>query len=164
MTNTDPMCLQNADAAAQLDSRAAATIEICRGVQRLLFAHGLASVTELMLPDGKRADVAALGKSGELWIIEVKSCLADLKADSKWQDYADYCDRLWMAVDRRFPIEVIPDTAGLIIADRYGADIMRQADKHAMPAPRRRSMTLQFARTAAARLQTLRDPQSEWSL
>jgi len=58
-----------------------AAFAICRGVARLLRAHGLAAISELALANGRRADVAAIADSGEIWIVEIKSCLEDFRAD-----------------------------------------------------------------------------------
>jgi hypothetical protein len=38
--------------------------DICRGVGRLLHSHGIASVTEFSLANGRRADVAGVSASG----------------------------------------------------------------------------------------------------
>lgn len=137
-------------------SPAAAAIQ--RGVQRLLRDHGFASVCELPLRSGRRADVVALGPKSELWIIEIKSSLADFRSDFKWPEYRDYSDRLYFAVDGDFPVDVLPEDAGLIVADRYGGAIIRPAPDHRLPVARRKTMILAFAQTAAERLQRLRDP------
>ncbi|MDX2287755.1 MAG: MmcB family DNA repair protein [Hyphomicrobiaceae bacterium] len=137
-------------------SPAAAAIQ--RGAIRVLNAHGFAAVTELVLTDGRRADVMGLADSGEIWIVEVKSCLADFRADTKWPDYLEACDRLWFAVDADFPIEVLPQAAGVILCDRFGGEIMREAPTARLPAARRRSIIVRFARTAANRLVNAADP------
>jgi hypothetical protein len=66
-------------------------IRVWRGAARLLRARGFACVGELTLASGRRADLAALGPGGEIWIVEVKSSLADLRADDKWPDYRAHC-------------------------------------------------------------------------
>ena len=43
-----------------------AAFAICRGVARLLRAHGLAAISELALANGRRADVVAIADSGEI--------------------------------------------------------------------------------------------------
>lgn len=132
--------------------------DICRGVGRLLSGLGLASVAELALPNGRRADVVALGAGGEVWIIEIKSSVEDLRSDRKWPEYRDYCDRLYFAVALAFKVELLPADTGIILADRYGGEIARPAPETRMQPARRRTMLLRFARTAAARLQALSDP------
>lgn len=132
--------------------------EICRGVVRLLASHGLAALSELPLPNGRRADVVAMAPDGAIWIVEIKSCLEDFRSDHKWPEYRDFADRLFFAVLPKFPIDVLPSEAGLIVADRYGGEILRSAPEHRLPAPRRKAMTLRVARTSAARLSLVLDP------
>jgi hypothetical protein len=138
--------------------QSAVAFEICRGVVRLLAAHGLAGVAELPLPNGRRADVVALSDKGEIWIIEIKSSIEDFRADQKWPDYRDFSDRLFFAVRPGFPVEVLPEDTGLILADRYGGEIVRPAPEMRLAGARRKSMTLRFARAAAARLCVAIDP------
>ncbi len=135
-----------------------AALEIARGVGRLLASLGHASISELSLPNGRRADIVALSEKGDLWIVEIKSCVEDFRADLKWHEYWDYCDRLYFAVSPTFPQELIPPETGLIIADRYGGEILRPVTETRLPAHRRRAMALRFGRAAAARLQSLIDP------
>jgi hypothetical protein len=136
-----------------------AAAEIARGVGRLLWSLGLASVTELTLANGRRADVVGLSKRGEVWIVEVKSSAEDFRADHKWPEYRDFCDRLWFAVAPTFPHPLLPHDAGLILADRYGGEIVREAPEVRLPPARRKVMALRFARVAAIRLQSLADPE-----
>jgi hypothetical protein len=146
-------------ATALVDGRqspAAAAIQ--RGVRRLYAGLGAVSVTELTLATWRRADVAVLTPNGSITIVEIKSCLADFRADQKWQEYRDYCDHFFFAVDSGFPVEVLPEAAGLIMADAYGAMMLREAPHHALTAARRKAVTLRFARAAASRLHGLADP------
>jgi hypothetical protein len=131
--------------------------ELQRGVCRALRALGHCVVTELPLANGRRAVVAMSG-SGDLLIVEIKSCLLDYRTDAKWQDYLKYCDRLYFAVRADFPCEVIPEEAGLIFADRYGAELVREGIEERLSAARRKAMMLAFARAAAFRLQQHLDP------
>jgi hypothetical protein len=132
--------------------------QLARGVCRHLAALGFAAVEELVLPDGLRVDVMALGPKGELWVVECKSGVADWRADRKWQGYLPYCDRFFWAVDADFPVELLPGETGLILADAWDAEILRMAPEAALAGARRKAMTLRFARHAAARLMPLRDP------
>ena len=136
-----------------------AAFAICRGVARLLRAHGLAAISELALANGRRADVAAIADSGEIWIVEIKSCLEDFRADQKWPEYREFCDRLFFAVAPTFPREVLPEDTGLIVADRYGGEIVRAAPEHKLAGARRKTMTLRLARSDALRLQGVIDPE-----
>jgi hypothetical protein len=131
---------------------------IARGVRRLLGAAGYATIEEMRLPDGRRADVVALHPDGSLHIVEIKSCVADFRADRKWPDYRDFCDRLFFAIDLATPAHIIPETAGLIVADDFGAQIIRIGEEHRLATARRRAITLRFAKTAADRLQQIHDP------
>jgi hypothetical protein len=146
-------------AALPIDHRQSpAARKIARGTMRLLHAFGFSVVSELPLASGRRADLVALGSDGEIWIVEIKSSAADLRADQKWNDYRSHCDRLFFATTREVPCELFPRDAGLIVADAYGAWIIGEAPEHRLPAATRRSMTLAFARAAALRLSALADP------
>jgi hypothetical protein len=131
---------------------------IRRGTLRLLHALGFAAVAELPLGSGRRADLVALGAGSEIWIVEIKSCIADFRADRKWQEYRLHCDRLLFAVAPEFPAAVLPPDAGLIVADGYGGTLVREAPAHPLAAARRKAMLVRFGRAAAARLAALHDP------
>jgi hypothetical protein len=131
---------------------------LARGVARHLAALGFASVEEFVPARGLRVDVMGLGPKGELWVIECKSSRADFRCDAKWQGYLDWCDRYFWAVDTAFPVEMLPDGTGLIIADAYDAEILRMAPDLPVAAARRKALIQKFATQAARRLQTLRDP------
>jgi hypothetical protein len=131
---------------------------IARGVRRLLRARGFSSLTELPLTDGRRADIAAVNRDGEVLIVEIKSSLADFRADRKWRDYAACCDRLYFAISDSTPAGLMPIEAGLILADPYGAEIVREADLQRMAPASRRAILLRFAQAAADRLHRLADP------
>ena len=136
-------------------ARAAA---IQRGVGRLLRARGFAIVTELPLATGRRADVVGLGASGEVWIVEIKSSIEDFRVDRKWPDYRCSCDRLFFATHAGVPMEIFPDDAGLMVADAYGAELLREAPEHRLAAATRKAMLVRFAQAAAHRLHGLVDP------
>ena len=133
-------------------------LSIRRGALRLLHALGLAAVAELPLGSGRRADLVALGDGGEIWIVEIKSCLADFRTDRKWQEYRLYCDRLLFAVAPDFPATTLPPDAGVMIADAYGGTLVREAPLHALAASRRKAMLIRFGRAAAGRLSARLDP------
>ena len=131
---------------------------LARGVARLFADLGHAVLTEFALATGRRADVAGLGRDGVFAIAEVKSCLADFRADRKWHEYRPFCDVFYFAVAEDFPRAVLPEDAGLIIADRFGGTVVRPAAPVALNAARRRALTLRFARTAGFRLEHHVDP------
>lgn len=125
---------------------------LARGAARLLLELGFAALPEMTLPDGRRADLLALGPKGEAWIVEVKSGPDDLRVDQKWPDYRDWCDRLFFAVSARFDRALLPAETGIIVADAYGGAILREAPEHPLAPARRKALTLRFAHIAAERL------------
>jgi len=137
-------------------------LAVARGTQRLLLALGLSCVCELPLGSGRRADLVGIGHNGDIWIVEIKSSTADFRVDQKWPDYRLHCDRLLFATASHVPLDIFPADAGLIVADAYGAELVREAPEHRMHAATRRSMMLSFARAAARRLQALADPQGPY--
>jgi hypothetical protein len=137
----------------------ATALAVARGTARLLHSLGFAVVAELALPSGRRADLVALGAAGEFWIVEVKSSIADLRADRKWLEYRRHCDRLFFATTAQVPCEIFPRDTGLIVADAFGAAIVCEAPEHRLHAVTRKHMMLTFARAAALRLSALADPE-----
>ena len=133
-------------------------LAIARGTARLLRSLGFTCISELPLPSGRRADLVALNERGEIWIVEIKSSVEDLRADQKWHEYRAHCDRLFFAFTQDLPCEIFPRDTGLIVADSYGAHLHCEAPVHKLPAPTRKSMMLRFARCAALRLHALADP------
>jgi hypothetical protein len=129
-----------------------------RGVGRLLRAYGFAMVTELPLATGRRADVVGLGPQGDIWIVEIKSSVEDFRVDTKWPDYRLSCDRLFFATHAEVPLAIFPDDAGLMLADSYGAELLRDAPEHRLPGATRKAMLVRFAQAAAHRLHGLVDP------
>jgi hypothetical protein len=132
---------------------------VARGTARLLRSLGFACVGELPLPSGRRADLAALNERGDIWIVEIKSSVEDLRADHKWEDYRAHCDRLFFAFTQALPSEIFPDNTGLIVADAYGAHMVCDAPEHRLPAPTRKLMMVRFGMAAAGRMNRLIDPQ-----
>jgi hypothetical protein len=132
--------------------------QLARGVARALADHGISSLTEFSLRSGRRVDVIGLDAKGRITIVEIKSSLEDFRADAKWPEYLDYCDAFYFAVPEQFPQEVIPEAAGLMVADAYGAAILRESPALPLNGTRRRTLLLRFAVAAAKRLMTLTDP------
>ena len=135
-------------------------LQLQRGVARLFRARGHAVVSELVLASGRRADIVALGPGGEIAIVEIKSSIEDFRTDQKWSDYAPFCDRLYFASHGGVPAAIFPQDAGLILADAYGGDILREAPLALLWAARRRAMTIRFGQAAAHRLHRLFYPES----
>ena len=132
-------------------SRPETTEAVTRGAARLLISLGWAPVAETPLPNGRRADLMALGPRGELAIVEVKSSLEDYRCDLKWGEYAPYCDAFYFAVGPEFPRLILPEEPGLIVADGFGGAILREAPPTLLAPARRKALTLAFARLAASR-------------
>jgi hypothetical protein len=125
---------------------------IRRGCQLLLREIGANVLPELCLADGRRADLVALTRKGEIWIIEIKSSIEDFRVDRKWPDYRLHSDRLFFATHPDVPASIFPQECGFILSDGYGAEIMREAPEHRLPPAQRKALMLRFARTGAARL------------
>ena len=131
---------------------------LARGVCRGLYHFGYACLTEFKLNGRRRADVIGMDSGGTLVIVEVKSSVEDFRADRKWSEYRDYCDHFFFAVPEAFPREILPADCGLLIADAYGATLVREAPQLPLSTARRRIQTLRFAQTAALRLTRYTDP------
>ncbi|MGB3501988.1 MAG: MmcB family DNA repair protein [Mesorhizobium sp.] len=123
-----------------------------RGVQRLFANLGATILPELSLVTGRRADLVALLRNGDIWIIEVKSSIEDFRVDRKWPEYRLFCDRFFFATHPDVPAEIFPEDCGFILSDGYGAEILRDAPDHRLAAPTRKALTLRMARAGAARL------------
>ena len=130
-------------------------LAIQRGLGRLLAMHNIALLTEFTLASGRRADVISLAPDGMIWIIEIKSSPIDFLSDDKWHEYRDFCDHFSFAIPAHIDAGLIPVEAGLIVADMWGAEILRTGYSHPLHPARRKAVTLSFARTAAVRLQAL---------
>ena len=153
------LALRVSDLTVPPDGRQSArALAIGTGTRRLLAGHGVASVTELTLASGRRADIVGLASDGTIWIVEVKSSHADFRADLKWPDYREFCDRFFFAVGDDFAAERLPADAGLIVADAFGAAILREPPEHRLAGARRKAVTLRFAHAAANRHHALLDP------
>src|SRR5258708_34707642 len=133
----------------------ATAADVARGVTRLLLQAGYSPILEFTLANGRRLDVAALGPDGTLLGVEIKVALADLRGDNKWPEYLDYCEHFYFAIPPDFPDEHVPASTGLIVADRYGGAIVRQATPAAVHPSRRKALTPRFANVAADRLALL---------
>jgi hypothetical protein len=139
-------------------TRPEVTLAVCRGASRLMRRAGYSVLLEVPLPDGRRADIFAIGTAGDITIVEVKSSIEDWRVDAKWPDYLAWCDRLFFAVPLEFPQTLIPEEIGLIVADAYGGDVLRTPDRRPVAAARRKSLLIDCARLASERLARLHDP------
>ena len=134
------------------------TAHVVRGVARLLLRHDCLTVTEVALGNGRRADLMGLCAKGLVTIVEVKVSRADLLGDQKWTEYLDYCDRFFWAIPDSLDAGLLtragkfPERAGLIVANRYDAAVVREPVAVALSGARRKAETLRFARRAARRM------------
>ena len=150
---------------APIDGRQSpAARDIARGSCRRLAQHAIVCLPELPLANGLRADLVGMTDSGDIVIVEIKSSVVDFRSDGKWAGYRDFCDRLYFAVAPDFPISILPPDTGLIVADRFGGEIVREAPEHRLAGARRKAVTLRFGRAAAARLHGICDPQAALEL
>lgn len=132
--------------------------ELARGLGRYLAQAGYSTLTELILPNGRRVDVIGIDRAGSIAVVEIKVSVADFRGDEKWSEYREYCDRFYFAVPEGFPLELVQGPCGLFVADAYGAALIRESDEIAVNAARRRALVLRFAGIAADRLRGFTDP------
>lgn len=133
------------------------TRAITRGTTRLFVHLGCSALNEFSLKTGRRVDVIGLNKQGKIIVAEVKASISDFRGDTKWPEYKEFCDQFYFAVSPDFPRDILPpaEQCGIILADAYGGEILRDAPEGSLNAARRKSVTLSFARTAASRLHIL---------
>jgi len=131
---------------------------LARGVARWLLELGYEAMAEFRLGNGRRADVIGLDRQGRFVIVEIKTSTADFRADAKWPEYLEHCDQFFFAVPEGFPSELLPDAHGILVADGFGAAVLRPSPEARMNAARRTAQTRKFARAASARLRAFTDP------
>ncbi len=131
---------------------------LARGLGRHLAQAGFSTLTELILPNGRRVDVIGIDRAGTIVVIEIKCSVADFRGDQKWPEYRGYCDRFYFAVPEGFPTDLVHENCGLFVADAFGAALLRESDEIAVNASRRRALLLRFATIAADRLNAASDP------
>ena len=139
-------------------SRPETTLAVTRGAARLLVDLGYAPLLEVGLPNGRRADVMAIGRRGDIVICEVKSGIEDYRCDLKWREYGPYCDAFYFATAPEFPHDVLEGDCGLMVADGFGAVVLRDAPVVRLNAARRKAVVLRLAIAASGRLHRLEDP------
>ncbi|MEH6757120.1 MAG: MmcB family DNA repair protein [Parasphingorhabdus sp.] len=143
-----------AESAAPLTGAAA----VARGVARLFARHDIMVLSEVSLPNKRRADLMGVDAKGQIVIVEIKVARSDLLGDNKWTEYLEYCDRFYWALPSDFDVaplnrpDFMPERAGLIIADAYDAEMVRSAATHALAPARRKTETMRLARRSMQRL------------
>lgn len=128
-------------------------LSIRRGVVRHFQDLGFAMIAELALASGRRADLIGMDRKGKFAIVEIKSSVEDFRVDQKWPEYLAHCDTYYFATHSGVPAEIFPSEEGLIIADNYGAEVVRPSQDYSMAGATRKALTLRFARAAADRLE-----------
>lgn len=123
-----------------------------QGVERYLRNLGYSCLAELTLASGRRCDLICLSPKASFVIVEVKSSVEDFRVDNKWSEYQQYCDSFYFATHSGVPAEIFPENTGLIIADTYGAEIVREAETISISAASRKALLLRYARVATQRL------------
>lgn len=154
----EAMVFQEDGADPERSGRTGVADLLSRGVRRALAERGFASLTEFRLASGRRADVMAVNEAGDVIIVEIKSSVADFRADQKWPEYQAFCDSFYFGVGADFPADLIPPECGLMVADGFGAVILRDAPLVKLNAARRRAVVLRLALAASGRLHRLEDP------
>lgn len=128
-------------------------MEIRNGMMRHLAKFNMSALAEISLSNGRRADLLAIDRKGIITIIEIKSSVEDFKVDQKWHEYKDFCDKFTFATHPEVPEDIFPISEGLIVADNFGAEIIRDANVEKIAPATRKAVTLRFARMAAHRLE-----------
>lgn len=136
-----------------IDLRQSETAMLIRsGLIRGLSESGLVFLPEFALKNSRRCDLIALDPKGKIVIFEIKSSVEDFRVDTKWHEYKTFCDRFYFATSPEVPAGIFPETEGLVIADQYSCEIIRDASETPLKAPTRKALTLRFARASAGRL------------
>lgn len=133
---------------------------LARGLSRHFALLGQSAIAEVILPNGRRADLMVLSRTGEIAIVEIKSSVEDFMTDRKWRDYRAYCDRFYFASHVGVPEAIFPTEAGFMLCDAFGAEIVRESERTPLPAPTRKALVVGLARLAMTRLTTLADPEA----
>ncbi len=131
--------------------------KLALGVTIHLRDRGMSYLEEFVPKQGLRVDVIALNPKGQIWIVECKSSRVDYISDHKWRNYLPFCDAFFFAVDRHFPQDILPTDTGLIVADSFGAEIIKFGPSLVVPAARRKAVITKFAMNAGERLHHQRE-------
>ena len=131
------------------------TDRITDAVARMFSERGDACLREFTLRSGRRVDVIAIGRGGEITIVEVKSSRQDFQSDRKWPDYLEWGDRFYFAVSDSFPRDMLPgpDTCGILITDGFDCLEVQEPPLTKLAAQRRNHLTRRLAHVAMRRLE-----------
>ena len=103
--------------------------DIASSVSKLFWSHGLTPRTEYVLPNGRRLDVAAIGRNGDIAGAEIKISARDFRRDLKWSQYIHFCRAFYFAVPKDFPLEILPNELGIIVCTADQAHIVKGLTK-----------------------------------
>ena len=126
-----------------------------RGVIRYFHRNDIIMIPELTLQNGRRADLIGVDNKGKIILVEIKSSVEDFNVDKKWPEYLEFCDQFYFASHKDVPGDIFPEDQGFILADHYGAEILRQANQQKVTPHQRKAIMLRFARTSARRLEDI---------
>ncbi len=131
-----------------------------RGVRRLFVRTRPRHPAEFTLGQRKaRRPHRARARTARSRIIEIKSSVVDFRADRRWPDYEDFCDRFYFAVPETGALRHPARDRGLIVADSFGAAVLRALRPTVrLAGARRQAVTLRLPMPAAALLHSLADP------
>ncbi|MEM6908880.1 MAG: MmcB family DNA repair protein [Pseudomonadota bacterium] len=138
--------------------------ETARGIARLFARNGIWCLSEMPLKNGRRADLMGIDAKGLIIIVEIKVSRNDLLGDQKWPEYLEFCDRFFWGVPpslERGPLlseAYQPERCGIIVADAYDGEIIRQAALAQLAPARRKAQVERLARAALRRHTMLCDP------
>jgi hypothetical protein len=158
------LALRSEDVPLFIGRQSPTALAITRGTIRFLSSIGFCCIAEVDLRSrrkgpGPRADLVAVReKDGEIWIVEIKSSVDDLRRDQKWRHYRQHCDQLFFAVTKEFSRSRLPSDTGLIVADANYAGIEYQIRQRRLGASARKAKILRLACVAAQRWQWRADP------
>ena len=131
------------------------TERINSAIGRMFIERGDACLREFTLRSGRRVDLIAISRGGEITIVEVKSSRQDFTSDRKWQEYPEWADRFYFAVAERFPRDLLPgsDKSGIIITDGFDCLEVQPAPLAKLAGPRRNHLTRRLAHVAMRRIE-----------
>ncbi len=164
MTGIHASTLDSKPAAGQPSTSAISSADVARGIMRLFARNDIWCIPEMPLKNGRRADLMGIDAKGRIVIVEIKVARGDLLGDHKWPDYLDCCDRFYWGLAPcldRSPLDgeaFQPEACGIIVADSYDAEIVRQAPLSPLSAARRKAQIEQLARAAMRRHTAMLDP------
>ncbi len=103
--------------------------EIADAVSMRLLKWGMQPIREYQLPNGRRLDVAAIGKYGRLLGVEIKTTESDFNRDRKWADVMSQCFIFYFAVPLGFNVQIIHPGIRLFLCEGVYAWVGRRTGR-----------------------------------